>query len=432
MTGHILSAQANRQRIQRAAHDSLLSWCQLLDDGAIHRSPGLRMFHSHTGQFPSNLVITRLGRGYGEQLDAAIALGCAAGSGDLICWPSDPPRPRHLAAALLARGFEPNWQSNWMVLDFALAQPGTPPPPALQIIAATDESDIPDQHADDLPYYSRHEALQIVRAGQRTRGALRQLLGLFGGQLVAQASLHLIGRTRRLAIIRNVGVIPTMRRRGYGRALTEAALQIARDSGAALALLSATDEGQPLYEQIGFRPIGRSPTWVLRRTTMPQLPVPPAQRALAEAAGAGDIERLTALVDQGPDLIDAALPSQLTPLRIAAELRQLAAVEWLAARGATLDIVTAWRLGWRDRAAQILAERPELANLRSGPWQLTPLHVAVWEHDRALVELLLSASPDLSIRDAAFSSTPLGWAEHFQRHALASLIRAHQDRAGQV
>jgi Ankyrin repeat len=165
---------------------------------------------------------------------------------------------------------------------------------------------------------------------------------------------------------------------------------------------------------------------------MPQLPVPPAQRDLAEAAGAGDLDRLAELAVQAPAMVDAALPSQLTPLRIAAELQQLAAVEWLAAHGATLDIVTAWRLGWRDRAAQILAERPELANLRSGPWQLTPLHVAVWEHDRALVELLLSADPDLAIRDAAFSSTPLGWAEHFQRHALVSLIRAHQDRAGQV
>jgi hypothetical protein len=229
-----------------------------------------------------------------------------------------------------------------------------------------------------------------------------------------------------IATIRNVGVDPAARRRGYGSALTVAALRIASEAGCQYALLSATDEGALLYRQLGFQSLERVPTWLLRPDVLAQTPLPDQQVAFAQAAGLGQIEQITTLAKAHPELIDATLPTTLTPVQIATIMGQRRSVECLAAHGATLDIVSAWELGLRDEAARLLAEQPALANHRIGRWALTPLHYAIQAGDLELVRLILSANPDLSIRDSGFDSTPLGWAIHFQHEAIIAMIRAHQ------
>jgi ankyrin repeat protein len=55
------------------------------------------------------------------------------------------------------------------------------------------------------------------------------------------------------------------------------------------------------------------------------------------------------------------------------------------------------------------------------PWQ-TALHTAVERDNASLVQLLLERGADLTIRDARFDSTALGWAEHLGRSHLVPLL----------
>jgi ankyrin repeat protein len=54
-------------------------------------------------------------------------------------------------------------------------------------------------------------------------------------------------------------------------------------------------------------------------------------------------------------------------------------------------------------------------------WE-TALHSVVGEGDRELVEVLLSLGADPTIEDRRFSSTALGWAEHFGHAELVELL----------
>jgi ankyrin repeat protein len=72
---------------------------------------------------------------------------------------------------------------------------------------------------------------------------------------------------------------------------------------------------------------------------------------------------------------------------------------------------------------QLLAENPALANQRLGEMQTTPLHIAIERNDLELARGVLSAHPNLEIKDAVFHSTPLGWAKHFQRAEILALIQ---------
>jgi ribosomal protein S18 acetylase RimI-like enzyme len=60
-----------------------------------------------------------------------------------------------------------------------------------------------------------------------------------------------------------MGVLPRARRRGYGRALTLAALARARQAGCTSVTLNATAEVELLYCSVGFRSFGHGMTWWL-------------------------------------------------------------------------------------------------------------------------------------------------------------------------
>jgi ankyrin repeat protein len=74
--------------------------------------------------------------------------------------------------------------------------------------------------------------------------------------------------------------------------------------------------------------------------------------------------------------------------------------------------------------------RPELVNQRIGLEGATPLHLAVRRNDLELLRLLLSACPDLEIRDDAFRSTPLGWAKYLGRAEMIALLERYQMNSG--
>jgi GNAT superfamily N-acetyltransferase len=59
-----------------------------------------------------------------------------------------------------------------------------------------------------------------------------------------------------------VGTVPDWRRRGFARSLMEHVLADAQGRGARTATLQSTRMGQPLYESLGFEPVGRYEEWI--------------------------------------------------------------------------------------------------------------------------------------------------------------------------
>ncbi len=78
---------------------------------------------------------------------------------------------------------------------------------------------------------------------------------------------------RDLAWIGMVLTAPEYRGRGFGRAVTERALEYLRERGVAWIKLDATDMGRPLYRRLGFEDEGPVERWAL------QAPASPAQAA---------------------------------------------------------------------------------------------------------------------------------------------------------
>ncbi|WP_262982495.1 GNAT family N-acetyltransferase [Rhodococcus sp. MTM3W5.2] len=55
------------------------------------------------------------------------------------------------------------------------------------------------------------------------------------------------------------------RRRGYGTAVTLAAIDHVRREGAERVVLQASEDGASVYERIGFTPVGTYTEYALRR-----------------------------------------------------------------------------------------------------------------------------------------------------------------------
>ncbi len=79
-------------------------------------------------------------------------------------------------------------------------------------------------------------------------------VGYVDGVAVARSMLVLSGE---MAGINNVYVAPSVRKQGWGWAITEAAITTGADLGANAACLNASRMGQPLYERMGFREVYR-------------------------------------------------------------------------------------------------------------------------------------------------------------------------------
>ena len=90
-------------------------------------------------------------------------------------------------------------------------------------------------------------------------GSIRPFVGYVDGRAVATAAQ---ATSDGVTGIFFVGTVPEMRRRGFGQALTWAAVEDGRSLGADAAWLQSTPEGRPLYEKMGFRRAFDDLDWV--------------------------------------------------------------------------------------------------------------------------------------------------------------------------
>jgi GNAT superfamily N-acetyltransferase len=309
-----------------------------------------------------------------------------------------------------------------MALDLDTIAAAAPTPPGLRI-AVDDACDWP---VDDLPYYTRHDAAMLQNLGCANPRRSWKFAATLDGAIVGHSHLYLTAGRLGVAGIYSVGVVPSARNRGIGKAVSLAACRFARDLGCHYAVLNSAAD--PIYTRLGFVSLGYGQTWWMHAPMLAAPPPSPAVIAFAEAIGHGDIPALDALdTASRPGDVDAPLPNGMTPMALAVAARKPASADWLAAHGATLDVLHAWDLGWKARARRLVNTSPDLANRRTGDWQITPLHEAVSRGDAGLVRLLLTANPDLDIEDTEFHSTPLGWARHFGRQEIVALLQAHRD-----
>jgi GNAT superfamily N-acetyltransferase len=419
-----LGRDATHAQLERAIAANSREW--ILRDtrssgGEVRREDGATWVHSPSKE--AQVAFPRLSAAKaGETLDALLAYYRERRPPSILFWSLLPARPRDLGARLLSRGFDWCWQPRWMWLDLGQIHSDHPRPPELQVGSVDDGG---DWDVDDLPYYDRAGAAGHFALTRARPQRVWWFAAWLDGRVVGHTTINLTTGPLGVAGIFNVGVVPAARNQGIGKAVVAAACQQARALGCRHALLNGT--GERMYNQIGFQTIGWGQTWYLRGRTLDAPPPTETQVAFIEAVGRGDVaalDRPACRLDAGAP--DAPLASGLTPLQVAVHTQQPAAAEWLVRHGATLDVLTAWDLGWKERVPALLAARPDLVNRRSGDWGLTPLHEAVQRDDPDLARVLLAARPDLTVQDTQFHSTPLGWARHLRRKSIGEMIEQYQ------
>lgn len=125
-----------------------------------------------------------------------------------------------------------------------------------------------------------------------------------------------------------------------------------------------------------------------------------------EAATFGDLDRLTELLAEDPELVDAMSGDGFTPLHLAAFFGQTDAVRLLLARGAAPDVrgqgwmtgtaLSAAAAGGHTAIVLLLLEVGVDPNVQQAQG-FTPLHAAAQNADLEAVRALLGAGADPSI-----------------------------------
>lgn len=415
------AAVAGLERAVAENHCEFFALKAIGSGGEVHREQNVTWTFAGP-QGDSMILFPRFTRKEaGTRIDAMVRYYLDRKSEDLVgCWSLAPPSPPDLEIRLLARGFQLGWQPCWMSLDMEKHPPEAPAPDGIRIDQVVDET---DWDASDLPYYSSKNTSMGFAASRVLPQRAWRFGAWSGDRPVGHSTVCLSTGKLGVAGIYNVGVVPAYRNRGIGRAITVAACRHARSFGCRYALLNAT--GERMYRQAGFVRIGYGRTWWLDVPRLERCVPTPERIALAEAVGIGGAETLEALHGGVvADELNTPLPNRMTFVQLALHAGRRDSAEWLANRGAVVDLVSAWDLGWKERIPGMIAANPGLVDLCVGENQATALHVAVERNDLELARLALEANPDLSRGDGVYRSTPLGWAKFFQRTELVALIES--------
>ncbi|KAH8773894.1 GCN5-related N-acetyltransferase [Hyaloscypha sp. PMI_1271] len=322
-----------------------------------------------------------------------------------IIWYLHPKAPVHLDARFYARGVCPNWEPHWMWCDLReMMQAGKPRDRfKIRVKAESESTSVPDAGSNLVWDMS----------------AMRENEWLGGCTLNVKTGEYGVGG------LFDMYVKPEERKQGIGGALTQAACEFAMKLGCHHMVVNATDDGAPIYQRVGFRSMGMGRTWFLRDSVLALPPPSNGQVKFLEAVGRGDMNALDMMKDDIlPEQLSLETINGETPFEIAVRCKQTASSEWLIDHGVVPDIMSLWDLGWKDRIPALLATSPELVRRKAGRWTATPLHYAIELNDADMAKLLLSVPNDLESRDGVFRSTPMEWAQRFQRTEIIEFLES--------
>jgi GNAT superfamily N-acetyltransferase len=177
-------------------------------------------------------------------------------------------RPNDLASRLADAGFEPDELDipGMAVLIDAVIRPAVPD--GLELEAARDENDLLDWlEAFDHSFGSEQKPkgrdhYWFTPFAQLTLGdgPYRLFVGRVDGRVVACSMAFVGGGAVGLYA---VGAVPEVRGQGYGSAATLAAIDWGRDQGVELAILHASELGEPVYRRLGFEPVCEVSQWLI-------------------------------------------------------------------------------------------------------------------------------------------------------------------------
>ena len=158
-----------------------------------------------------------------------------------------------------------------------------------------------------------------------------------------------------------------------------------------------------------------------------------------EASCLGDMSRVKSLVEEHPALVHSYSFDGFTPLHLAAFFGQANVAKFLISKGADLNVISknttfaehntpldstiASSSPNAVAVARLLIESGADPNALSHG-DVAPLHEAVAQSDRGMVELLLSHGADINVRKRD-GTTPLAIANEKNNKEMAELLRKH-------
>ena len=235
-----------------------------IDGAEVHDEPDLLWYTTPSNSgWLNGASRARLGDDADERIAHVVAAIHARGAS--VLWhvtPSSTPADlgERLARAGLAGSPAPG-----MALE--LADWSNVVPPELEIRTAANEDDVLewvstfDRSFGIAPRGRAHPWLgSFTQLGVGPSSPCRLFVGRVGDEPVA---CSLAFAWRDTVGLYGVGSVPDRRGRGYGAAITGAGIEWGREHGAAVAVLSATELGEPVYRRMGFRSVCETSLWSL-------------------------------------------------------------------------------------------------------------------------------------------------------------------------
>lgn len=240
-------------------------------DGIIFKEDDVTWF-VNTHAEPGNYILrTQVHDKFAEQrIDAVLAeIGQYSDSADWLVFPTD--RPANLGARLEARGIRGHRAGIWMVADLTTMGDPPPVPDAFHIERVRDETMLDEWisistagYGEDLSVY--HQAYAQNSLGPDAFSL--HYIGYLGDNPVTSATLLDAGGC---ASIYNVSTPASLRRRGFGSAITYALMQEIRRRGYSDTWLWSSEMGKSVYEELGYYEVDfgiREHTWYRRESSL--------------------------------------------------------------------------------------------------------------------------------------------------------------------